>query len=32
MWGSDALKEQYGYRTTYPNPDDPGITIDLAEL
>jgi metal-dependent hydrolase (beta-lactamase superfamily II) len=32
IWGSDALKEQYGYRTTYPSPQEPGITIDLAEF
>jgi hypothetical protein len=23
LWGSDALKEQYGYRTTYQSPEEP---------
>jgi hypothetical protein len=32
IWDSAALKEQYGYRTTYPSPNEPGITVDLAEI
>jgi beta-lactamase superfamily II metal-dependent hydrolase len=31
IWNNDSLKEQYGYRTLYPDPKEPGISIDLAK-
>ncbi len=31
IWGSDWLKNRYGYGTWFPNPDEQGFNIDLAE-
>lgn len=31
IWGSDWLKNQFGYDTHFPGPGEQGITIDLAE-
>jgi beta-lactamase superfamily II metal-dependent hydrolase len=31
IWNDEALKERYDYRAIFPKPQEPGITIDLAE-
>lgn len=31
-WNEPELRDQFGYRTRYPNTTDGGITIDLLEL